>query len=106
MMSSISVNLRGVPGYAVYSVSKVAVEAFRRCLPEDFGSKKMTVNVAPGGVKSDMVVVNGHHYISAANLSWRMEQVEKVVAFATPLKRMAEPLDSARVAAFLVSDER
>jgi len=41
LMSSISANLRGVPGHSVYSVSKAVVEAFRRCLPEDLGSRKL-----------------------------------------------------------------
>jgi len=34
-----------------------------------------------------------------------MEQIEKVIAGAIPLKRMAGCLDVARVVAFLVSDE-
>jgi NAD(P)-dependent dehydrogenase (short-subunit alcohol dehydrogenase family) len=73
-MSSVSANLHGVPGYAVYSASKAAVEAFGRCLPEDFGNKKVTVNaIAPGGVKSNMAAANSHHYIPAADSSWRLE---------------------------------
>jgi NAD(P)-dependent dehydrogenase (short-subunit alcohol dehydrogenase family) len=106
LTSSISASLRGVPGHAVYSGSKAAVEAFARCLPEDFGPKKVTVNIiAAGGVKSDMAAANGIHYIPAADPSWSMEQIAKVVAGACPLKRMAEPVDVARVVAFLVSDE-
>lgn len=34
-----------------------------------------------------------------------MEQIANVVAGACPLKRMAEPVDVARVVAFLISDE-
>lgn len=106
LMSSISANLRGVPGHSVYSPSKAAVEAFGHCLREDFESKKVTVNVvAPGGVKSDMSAANGHHYIPAADPSWNMEQIEKVIAGATLLKRMADPVNVARVVTFLFSDE-
>lgn len=56
-------------------------------------------------MKSDMAAANGHHYIPTTDPSWSMEQIEKVIAGATPLKRMAERLDVARVVAFLVSDE-
>jgi len=52
-----------------------------------------------------MSAANGHHSIPDTDPSWSIDQVEKAIASATPLKRMAEHVDVARVVAFLVSDE-
>jgi NAD(P)-dependent dehydrogenase (short-subunit alcohol dehydrogenase family) len=70
MMSSISAHV-GMKEHALYSGSKVAIEAFGRCLTKEFGKKKITVNViAPGGVDTDMAAEAGWKYIPGADPSW------------------------------------
>ncbi|EON61278.1 hypothetical protein W97_00491 [Coniosporium apollinis CBS 100218] len=105
LMSSISAGV-GLRHHAVYAGSKCAVEAFGRCLTKEFGAKKITVNVvAPGGVGTDMAAEAGWRYIPGANPSWTAEDINKFVSSRTPLQRMAQPLDIARVVAFLVSED-
>ncbi|KIW74255.1 hypothetical protein Z517_12195 [Fonsecaea pedrosoi CBS 271.37] len=105
MMSSISAHV-GMKEHALYAGSKVAVEAFGRCLTKEFGHKKVTVNViAPGGVDTDMAAEAGWKYIPGANPSWTPEDISKWVAARNPLERTGKPQDIARVVAFLASED-
>ncbi|KIX96231.1 uncharacterized protein Z520_08009 [Fonsecaea multimorphosa CBS 102226] len=105
MMSSISAHV-GMKEHALYSGSKVAVEAFGRCLTKEFGHKKITVNViAPGGVDTDMAAEAGWKYIPGADPSWTAEDISKWVAARNPLERTGKPQDIARVVAFLASED-
>jgi 3-oxoacyl-[acyl-carrier protein] reductase/tetrahydroxynaphthalene reductase len=95
-----------VRDHALYAGSKCAVEAFARCFAGDFGARKIRVNViAPGGVKSDMAIEAGWRYIPGADPSWTMEQIEAHVNKWTPLGRIGNPEDIARVVRFLVSED-
>ena len=105
LMSSISAH-NALKQHAVYAGSKCAVEAFARCFAPDFGARQITVNsIAPGGVKTDMAADVGFKYIPSANETWTMADIEHFVSSRTPMKRMAEPADIARVVGFLASED-
>lgn len=105
LMSSISAHI-SIKEHAVYAGSKCAVEAFARCFAPEFGARGITVNsIAPGGVKTDMAADVGYKYIPGAGASWTFEEIERVVAKRTPMKRMATPVDIARVVGFLASED-
>ncbi|KAL9003236.1 MAG: hypothetical protein Q9188_003876 [Gyalolechia gomerana] len=105
LMSSISAH-NSIKDHAVYAGSKCAVEAFARCFAPELGARRITVNsIAPGGVKTDMAADVGYKYIPGADASWTFERIEQVVNQRTPMKRMAVPVDIARVVAFLASED-
>ena len=123
LMGSITGQAKGVPKHTVYSGSKGAIETFVRCMAIDCGDKKITVNcVAPGGIKTDMYHAVCREYIpDGANLS--DDQVDEVslesligeVPFAdsnfqyaatwSPMQRVGQPIDIARVVCFLASQD-
>lgn len=129
LMGSITGQAKGVPKHAVYSGSKGAIETFVRCMAIDCGDKKITVNcVAPGGIKTDMYHAVCREYIpNGETLS--DDQVDEV-SFATtcslshrrqftnrfslpqqyaktwsPMARVGQPIDIARVVCFLASQD-
>ncbi|EOA85551.1 putative secondary metabolism biosynthetic enzyme [Exserohilum turcicum] len=105
LMSSISAH-NAIREHAVYAGSKCAVEAFARCFSHEFGARRITVNsIAPGSVKTDMAADVAYKYLPMADASWSWEQIEAVVAKRTPMGRIADPVDIARVVAFLASDD-
>jgi 3-oxoacyl-[acyl-carrier protein] reductase len=82
--------------YGVYTVSKVALEAFTRILSKEEGPNGIRVHaVAPGPIRTDMLE-------EALSKMGR----EKAQAFlkSVPLGRAGEPREIAEVVAFLVSD--
>lgn len=82
------------PGMAVYNATKSAVDGITRTFAKELGAKKIRVNaVNPGPVETE-----GTH---AAQL------VDKFQAYAamTPLGRIGQPDDIARVVVFLASDD-
>lgn len=105
MTSSISAHV-SIREHAIYAGSKCAVEAFAKCLASDFGPRGITVNtIAPGGVKTDMAADVGYKYIPGADSSWTIDDIDKFVSARTPMRRMAYPIDIARVVGFLVSED-
>lgn len=105
LMSSISAH-NSIKEHALYAGSKNAVEAFAKNFVKDFGPRRITVNtIAPGGVKTDMANDVGWKYLPQADETWTFEQVEAVVNKWTPLGRMGQPQDIARVVAFLVGPD-
>ena len=106
LMSSIAAGLLGVKDHALYSGSKSAVNGITKSFATDFGKKGMTCNaIAPGGVKSDMFTQVAWRYIPGADGTWSAEAIENAMANHCPLGRCAEPVDVARVVAFLVSED-
>lgn len=105
LMGSITGQAKGVPKHTVYSGSKGAIETFVRCMAIDCGDKKITVNaVAPGGIKTDMYHAVCREYIpNGANLS--DDQVDEFAATWSPMNRVGQPIDVARVTAFLCSQD-
>lgn len=106
LMSSIAAGLLGVADHALYSGSKSAVNGIVKSFATDFGSKAITVNaIAPGGVKSDMFAQVAWRYIPGATGDWAATDIESAMAEHCPLKRCAEPVDVARVVAFLAGED-
>ena len=82
------------PGYAVYAATKAGVEAMTHVLSKELGSRRITVNaVAPGPVGTELVL-DGKSDADIAPIIAR-----------TPLGRLGEPKDIARIVSFLVSAE-
>ena len=84
------------PGSSVYSATKSAVEAITHVLAKELGPKKIRVNsINPGMVETEGVHAAG--FIGS--------DFEKNAVAQTPLGRIGQPQDIAKVAAFLASDD-
>jgi 3-oxoacyl-[acyl-carrier protein] reductase len=87
---------RGSAQAAIYSGTKGAVDAITRGLAAELGPRKIRVNaIAPGEVETE-----GTH--SAGLIGG---DFEKAMIARTPLGRIGQPDDVARVAVFLASDD-
>ncbi|KAI9666694.1 MAG: hypothetical protein M1821_004630 [Bathelium mastoideum] len=105
LMGSITGQAKGVPKHAVYSGSKGAIETFTRCMAIDCGDKKITVNcVAPGGIKTDMYHAVCREYIPGGD-KLSNDQVDEYAATWSPMTRVGQPVDIARVVCFLASQD-
>ncbi len=83
------------PNSVVYSATKGAVDSIARVLGKELGARKIRVNtIAPGGVETE-----GVHSAGAIGSDF-----EKQIVAGTPLGRLGQPEDIARVAVFLASD--
>jgi 3-oxoacyl-[acyl-carrier protein] reductase len=83
------------PNSVVYSATKGAVDTISRVLGKELGARNIRVNtIAPGGVETE-----GVH--SAGIIG---SDFEKQMVGDTPLGRLGQPEDIARVAVFLASD--
>ena len=93
-MSSIA--SAGEADASIYSGTKGAVDAITRGLAAELGPRKIRVNaIAPGGVETE-----GTH--SAGMIG---SDFEKAMIAGTPLGRIGQPDDIARVTVFLASDD-
>lgn len=82
--------------YGVYTVSKVALEAFTRILSKEEGPNGIRVHaVAPGPIRTDML---------EEALSKMGEERSRAFLKSVPLGRAGEPREIAEVVAFLVSN--
>lgn len=83
-----------LPGYAIYSASKAAVEAMSAVFAKELRGRRIRVNtVAPGPVATELF------------FSGKTEEQIATFAKMPPLERLGEPEDIARVVSFLVSSE-
>ncbi len=83
-----------LPGYAVYSASKAAVEALGGVFAKELRGRQIRVNtVAPGPVATELFFTGK-----------TQEQVDHFAKL-PPLERLGEPGDIARIVSFLVSEE-
>ena len=90
------VGIHPLPGAAVYSATKAAVDAVTKSLARELGPRKIRVNsVNPG-----MIDTEGAHSAGIIGSDF----VKKVIAD-TPLGRIGQPDDVAQVVAFLASDD-
>jgi 3-oxoacyl-[acyl-carrier protein] reductase len=84
------------PTSAIYTGTKGAVDAITGVLARELGPKKIRVNtINPGLVETE-----GTHSAGLVNTEWEAETVAK-----TPLGRLGQPEDIAKVAVFLASDD-
>ena len=89
------VSTNATPNSVVYSATKGAVDSIARVLGTELASRKIRVNtIAPGGVETE-----GVHRIGIIGSDF-----EKQIVAQTPLGRLGQPEDIARVAVFLASD--
>ena len=106
LMSSIAAGRLGVRDHVLYNSSKMAVIGMVKGFATDFGARGITVNgLAPGGVLSDMFTENAWRYVPRGSPDWPAEKIKQGIADGTFLGRCAEPVDIARVVAFLVSQD-
>jgi len=84
------------PNSAVYSATKGAVDSITVTLSRELAARKIRVNaIAPGGTESEGLVAMG--VIGS--------EFEKQMVGMTPLGRLGQPDDIAKVAVFLASDD-
>ena len=91
-----SVVVDGVPGAAVYSATKGAVDAITGALAKELGPKKIRVNSLNPG----MIETEGTHAAGFIGSDF-----QKVTEARTPLGRIGQPQDIATAAAFLASED-
>lgn len=73
-----------------YTISKAAIISLMRCLCVNFGHKNVRVNsVAPGAINTDM----------------NTDEQMNIAPYFTPVSRVGQPVDVAKVVYFLASDE-
>lgn len=80
-----------MPAQVVYAATKGAIESATRVLAQELGPRKIRVNaVAPGPTETDLLPLN--------------DNVRGFINSKTPLGRVGQPIDIAKVINFLVSD--
>jgi 3-oxoacyl-[acyl-carrier protein] reductase len=85
---------RQLPTYAVYAATKAAVEAMTVILAKELRGRNVTVNaVAPGPIATELY------------LRGKPPEVIEQAANATPLERLGQPVDVARVVSFLAGPD-
>jgi len=83
-----------VPTYSVYGATKAAVEQLTRVFAKEMGSRGITVNaVAPGPTNTELFLKGKPQ-----------EAIDRLKSM-NPFNRLAEPEDTAKVIAFLASDD-
>jgi 3-oxoacyl-[acyl-carrier protein] reductase len=88
-------SVAAMPMSVVYSSTKGALDATTRVLAAELAPKKIRVNaIAPGGVETE-----GVHSVGIMG-----SDMEKQMIAGTPLGRLGQPDDIAKVAVFLASD--
>lgn len=89
----------GFPQHAVYCASKAALEAIIRCMTTDHAGEIRVVGISPGTIRTPM--------LAATCEGWDqpVEELYGEVAGRIPVRRLGEPEDVARAAAFLMSDD-
>ncbi|HEV3057755.1 MAG TPA: glucose 1-dehydrogenase [Vicinamibacterales bacterium] len=84
------------PTLSIYAASKSAVNGLTRVLSKEFGPRKIRVNALnPGGTETE-----GAHAAGVMG-----PELKKQLIATTPLGRVGQPEDIARVAVFLASDD-
>lgn len=91
-----SVAASGVPGAAVYSGTKGAVNSITVALSKELGPKQIRVNALNPG----MVETEGVHAAGSIGSDFHKQAIVD-----TPLGRIGQPNDIADIAAFLASDD-
>jgi 3-oxoacyl-[acyl-carrier protein] reductase len=95
-----SVAALGTRNQANYCAAKAGIHGLTKALAIELGPEGITVNaVAPGYIATDLTAS------AAERLGVKFENVQRVVAAQTPLRRVGQPADIAGLIAFLASDD-
>ncbi len=89
----------GFPAHALYCASKGALESLIRCLAADHAGKVRVVGICPGTIDTPM--------LAATCEGWDkpVEELYAEVARKIPVRRLGQPSDIAKTAAFLLSED-
>ena len=95
-----SVSALGNRGQANYSAAKMGIQGLTRTLGIELGPFGVTANaIAPGFIVTEMTDA------TARRLKMEPEELQRLNAEATPVRRVGQPEDIAAAAAFLCSDD-
>ncbi len=89
----------GFPAHALYCASKAALEATVRCLATDHAGKVRVVSISPGTIDTPMLAASCQGWDKP--VAELYAEVEKKI----PVRRLGQPIDIAKAAAFLLSDD-
>lgn len=93
------ISVLGNPGFAAYAASKAGLRGMARVMASELSPRNIRVNVvAPGGARTPI-------WKDTAPTDQAMAVLEKRIAAATPLGRIAEPEHIAKTVLFLASDD-
>ena len=89
----------GFPAHALYCASKGALESLVRCLAADHAGKVRVVGICHGTIDTPM--------LAATCEGWDkpVEELYAEVAKKIPVRRLGQPIDIAKTAAFLLSED-
>ncbi len=89
----------GFPAHALYCASKGALESLVRCLAVDHAGKVRVVGICPGTIDTPMLAATCDGWDKPVG------ELYAEVARRIPVRRLGQPEDIARTAAFLLTDE-
>jgi len=89
----------GFPEHALYCASKASVEALIRCLATDHAGCVRAVGICPGTIDTPMLAASCDGWDKP--IAELYADVEQKI----PVRRLGQPIDVARTAAFLLSDD-
>lgn len=93
---SSTISLNPIPGTLIYCAMKAGIDTLAKTLSRELGPKNIRVNtIAPGMTESEGSTADGRPG----------SEMEKYYLDQTPLGRIGLPIDIARVAVFLASDD-
>ncbi len=99
ILTGSTTSVTGTPSFSVYSASKAAIRNFARTWILELAPRRIRVNVlAPGNTSTP-----GWHDLTPDAAS--NAEMQRAAQQSTPLGRLAEPEEIARVALFLASDD-
>jgi glucose 1-dehydrogenase len=82
-------------GHVNYAASKGAISMLMKSLAQEFGERKIRINsIAPGAIKTPI-----------NHTAWETPQAEAKLLELIPYNRVGEPVDIAKVAVWLASDD-
>lgn len=96
--TSVAVHV-GFPEHAVYCASKAALDALVRCLAVDHAGKVRVVALSPGTIDTPMLAA------TCAGWDKPIAELYADVEGKIPVRRLGQPIDIAKAAAFLLSDD-